>query len=347
LILNPFPLRTLCTDDSTYDAVFQTVSGDTLILRVHFPLNSHPSAPVKAPAMTLAGVKARHDWLDQRMRVTGHPPVLSDAAFRDAKITLGAAVHEVIKHFQLEPPQVLEVTDAGLRAIQKPGSVANRQKPSNGSRANQQFPSHPPQVNSASQHSSGATDAPPDYETLLQVPEIDMPPIPKYFEELDQLSREELDRLLENEIEFLAFCNKLPVMQTIQTISMATVKENVEQAETNLKSEEELNQLYKEVSGLEKELAEKVTAFQKLEKEQDGICAPPDKKKIMRDLTKAKKQAYDESEQIAEDWLDDGDGSAVSQFIKEFLDKRKVHHVRAAKLELLQHDSGNNNSRTL
>jgi hypothetical protein len=59
----------------------------------------------------------------------------------------------------------------------------------------------------------------------------------------------------------------------------------------------------------------------------------------MRQLAKAKKEAFDESEQMAEDWLEEG--GDVKDFLDCFLEKRMVHHVRAAKLELLQYSDNN------
>jgi hypothetical protein len=332
-------------DDSTYDTVFQTVSGVTLILRVHLPPSQHPSAPVQPPSMTLAGVRARHSWLESpSMRVTGYSVINSQDEWNQAFLLLGPAVHQVVTHLQLNPPEILEITDAGLRSIQ-PKSHPNPAV--HAASAATSFPRRPPQYAGATNHSVSAMDAPPDYESLLATPDIDMPKIPTEFEELEPLTREELEELLQgDELEFMGFCNKLPISHTIQSIASSVVDENAVMARANLDREEELNQLHTKVTGLQQQLEKKVKAFQELEQKQNTLIAPPDTRHIMRQLAKAKKQAFDESEQMAEDWLEEG--GDVKDFLDCFLEKRRVHHVRAAKLELLQYnntDNGDGNNR--
>ena len=52
-------------DGTTYDTVFQTTNGFALILRVYLPTDNN-----RAPSMTLHGVRASHNWLDIRMKVS-------------------------------------------------------------------------------------------------------------------------------------------------------------------------------------------------------------------------------------------------------------------------------------
>ena len=52
-------------DGTTYDTVFQTTNGFALILRVYLPIDNN-----RAPSMTLHGVRASHNWLDIRMKVS-------------------------------------------------------------------------------------------------------------------------------------------------------------------------------------------------------------------------------------------------------------------------------------
>lgn len=338
------------TDDSTYDTVFQTVSGVTLILRVHLPPSQHPSAPVQPPSMTLAGVRARHPWLDSQMRVTGYRVIHTQETWQQAFLLLGPAVHQVVTHLQLNPPEIMEITDVGLRSIQpkahpnpaSAGSVHNAAV----SAANS-FPKRPPQYAGATANSISDMDAPPDYESILEVPEMDMPEIPQQFEQLEPLTREELEELLQgDELDFLSFCNKLPISHTIQSIASSVVDENAVMARANLERQEELNQLHTTVTGLQKQLEKKVRAFTELEQKQNALIAPPDTRDIMRQLNKAKKQAFDESEQMAEDWLEEG--GDVKEFLDKFLEKRVVHHVRAAKMEVLQYNdtpNGDGNNR--
>lgn len=304
-------------DDSTYDTVFQTTAGDALILRVHLPSGSGN----RPPQMTLVGVRATHPWLDSRMRVVGYSPVQSDLSWQGARILLGAAVHEVVKHFQLQPPTLLEITDAGLKRLQS--NLGNSNTSGNRSSATMQ-PSYTSQ------------DAPPDYESLFQIP--DMPNIPTNFDEyLDSMSRDDMQQLLDDELDFLTFASTLPTYKKLQELGSSILDENVHTAEANLKQEARVKELHANVTELQESLQTKLLVYESLEAEQNKLCAPPDKKDVMKKLQKAKRQALDESEAIAEEWVEDGGN--VKDFLEEFMEKRQLHHVRAAKIERLQHQT--------
>jgi hypothetical protein len=85
-------------------------SGDTLILR--FSLETNTTLPQE---MTLAGFKARHSWVDSRLRVTGYPPLQSETAWTESRMLLGAAVHQVVEEFQLRPPEIVRILDPNLQ----------------------------------------------------------------------------------------------------------------------------------------------------------------------------------------------------------------------------------------
>ena len=272
--------------------------------------------------MTMAGVRARHPWLDSQMRITGYPAIRDDSTWRDSRLLLGQAVHEVVKHLQLEPPEVLEITDAGLQSIQTNKRNGSTSRPST---ASAQIVDRAP-VRSNSQHD----DAPPEYSSVL----FDMPTIPQQIDELDALSREELDKLLEDELEFAAFVNKLPIFKEIQSTAQDVLDENAKKAEAHLEKMAEVKTKHKLLTELKEELASKVEKFKKLEQKQNALCAPPDKRDVLRQLARGKKEAFQESEQLAEEWVEEGDN--VDAFVRDFIEKRKVHHIRAAKMERLQ-----------
>jgi hypothetical protein len=178
---------------------------------------------------------------------------------------------------------------------------------------------------------------------------------------LDALSRERLDELIQNELEFRTFTNQLDIIQQYNEIQQQQLNKNVSIAKSNLQYESEIQQLYDDITKLSAELHAKVQAFQELEQQQDAIIQPPPVSKMVRELTKAKKEAYQQSEQIAEHWLQQQQqqqqqqsssllsvstmdestagshhGSTIPTFIETFQAIRKLQHVRAAKLELVQ-----------
>ena len=276
--------------------------------------------------MTLVGVRASHSWLDHRMRITGFAPIRSDEAWRTSRVLLGAAVHEVVKHLQLNPPTVLEVTDDSLRKVQESfGRGGNAAAPA--------AAGHAPQHNGAA---PSADPAPPNYDTLIaSLPGVEMPPLPTVFPSLDALTREQMQEMLDDNLALIAFVNVLPTMQTFQTMATSSVEENAKIAQKHLAEEDSYSTLHKQVTELQKTLKEKVENFRELEKQQSELCVEPDARDLVKKLSRAKKEALDDSEEYADEWVENG-GEDVSQFIKKFVQKRRIHHERAAKMEILQ-----------
>jgi len=321
LPLAPTLSRIFRPDDSTYDTVFQTKSGHALILRVHFPPQSGSLS--KPPAMQLVGVRATHAWLDTRMRVTGYQPITSASAWASSGIKLGNAVNTVVQHFQLKPPSIIEITDESLKRIQN--SIAQQNQGGGGS---------------SSGH--GRDEPPPDYNSLggeeegveAEMCHMPIPAVPASFPELDNMSRAEMQELLDDDDKFNAFVENMSAVTTLNDLKESIFKGNVETAETNLKREEEVRSLHAEVSALQDSLKEKVEVFRELEARQAELCAPPDRRTVIKKLTQAKKEAFDESEELASIWVDDGEMD-IDEFVEKFLERRTVHHIRAAKIERL------------
>lgn len=270
--------------------------------------------------MSLTGVDATHNWVNDQGLIVGYPPIQSAMAWRDSRLLLGQAVHQVVQELQVHPPLLHRITDPALERIQ----TNNRMRTSSTASSSQH-----------SQPSQREEDAPPTYSSIL-VNEVEMPVVPTDFPELEALDREQLDLLLSNEPEFQAFCHQLDAVKTLVQMTTSAVDDNAKKARRNLERKDELNELYENAKELQDQLRAKIKEFRVLEQQQDKLCNPVDAKKVIKELTKAKKEAFDESEQLADDWIENQDGAQVDAFLTKFLDIRKLHHVRAAKLELLE-----------
>ena len=295
--------------------------------------------------MTLAGCTASHDWLDAKMKVVGYRPIQSSTSWRESRMLLGVAVQEVVQHFQVQPPIVHAITDESLRAIQ-PSSSA----PRSGTTSNSNTP--PRQRNISSM---GNDDAPPDYDTFVQQPDgptatATLPmssssssstsinaPTNEELRKLDAMDREGLEKLLQDPIALVAFCNaELAFPKELNDKRQTVLKENAAKAKANLARQEELQTLHAQVSELQKQLRTQTKEFQQQwETKQNEICAVPDRSVILSDLYQAKKQAFDDSERMAETWLEDG-APNIKEFCQAFVEARKLHHLRAGKMEILQ-----------
>ncbi|CAJ1965427.1 unnamed protein product [Cylindrotheca closterium] len=336
--------RRVSSDDTTYDTVFQTTEGDTLILRVNMPLQS--SFASFCPAMTLAGVRCKHPWVEpQRMRVTGYDPIQSEHAWNECGLLLGNAVHDVVKYFQLNPPQILEFTDRGLESVQT--KTKKTTPPANDGLHNGTAQT-PPRYQQQHQQQQQGSQAPPSYEIFAKQtntpprpnppPDVPLPAIPQTFPTVDTMERDELDSKMGEDFAFQAYVQALPVYEELQTIRSGKAEEVKKLAEENLSKESELKELHQSVAAKQKELHEKITAFEVLEKQQNDLCQPPDKKITLKKLNKAKKEAFEKAEEYAEEWIQDG-AASVDDFVKEFVELRKVHHLRGAKMEILQNST--------
>jgi len=322
--------RNVGTDDSTHDTVFQTKDAHALILRVHF---KHAS-----PMMTLVGVTATHPWIDQRMRITGYTAIQSDRTWLASGITLGKAVNTVVKHFQLYPPANVHITDPGLQQIQQKMSSPVQQS---------YRVSHRPVHSQVVVPEVVESDLPPHFsevlvfsendvaahEAILSTMHIPSSP-PTSFPEIDNMEASEVNDLLRNEKSFKDYMHEMPFVKSMDAIKLTKNMETHNMAKTNLEKEEELNSLHEEVEELQNSLKEKVTICTELGEEQTALCKPADKKKTLKKLMIGKKDTYKESEEIAYNWIKDG--TDVTEFIDAFMETRTVHHVRAAKVEIIQ-----------
>ncbi|KAL7463168.1 hypothetical protein ACHAXS_003548 [Conticribra weissflogii] len=286
--------------------------------------------------MTLHGVRASHDWLDIRMKVIGYEPIASDHLWRQSCIKLGDAIFTVIRHFQLNPPSILEITDINLRRLQESLSLQQQHRQSrlagSASTANSS-------VSSSQSHSI------PTMETVHSVSdqsvetmddEVDalIPPVPTSFTVIENMPLSELKALLNDEYAMDNMIERISEVARLKELKQSIEKANLDAAEENLSRETELAVLQTELDSLMKESLIKVNKYRELDGKRNTLTRPPDVQETIRELNHAKKEAYQESEEMAEDWVESG-GEGMSDFVKKFMEIRFQYHTRAAKAERL------------
>jgi len=105
--------------EEIFETVFQTKNQTVLILRVHLPSSvTNESLLLQPPAMSLIGVRATHPWIDSSMKVVGFQPISSIESWNAGGLPLGKVVKDVVQHFQLNPPTILEILDPSVQKIQ-------------------------------------------------------------------------------------------------------------------------------------------------------------------------------------------------------------------------------------
>ena len=97
------------------------------------------------------------------MQVVGYPQISSEDSWKNSYMLLGKTIHEIVEHFQLNPPKILEIQDGGFREIQ-PNLPA------------------PPDLaglwlNGSAASANSAAPAPPDHHTFVNtpLPEVNLP----------------------------------------------------------------------------------------------------------------------------------------------------------------------------
>jgi len=265
----------------------------------------------------------------------------------------------------------MEITDVNLRRLQQSlsGSTSSNNSSSNSSRQAQSissthnkstFPAsasggfqQPPPTHESMHSNSGSTcyqqsapvvaqkvhhEPPPNYEQVAN-DEVNtlIPPIPSSFPEIDKMSLSEVKQVVDDEKVLETFIENTAAVKTLRELKQSIEASNVDVAKSNLLDHEEIvKEVCAEVATLERELDTKIEQYKKLDAERLELTHPPDKQEAIKELNKAKKDAYRESEEMAEEWVESGEGGNVSDFVKRFMDVRILYHARAAKAERLE-----------
>jgi len=332
--------RKVSADDTIFDTVFQTKNGFALVLRIYVPTDG-----TKAPQMSLHGVIATHNWLDIRMRVIGYDPISSDQSWRLSQLKLGDAAYAVIQHFQLQPPSISQITDENLARLQETISGSNSKKSTqNAAAASTTITTTSSGINGhigncrVHDHARAHAQRQDQKEAACKVDEEELdsliPRVPSCFPEIDELSLSELNDLVNNEAVLEKFLDKISEVNTLRELKESIEKSNVDTAISNLALEENVESICSEVETLKLDLKLNIEKYRDLDARIMAMTRPPEIHEARRELNAAKKEAYEESERFADDWVESG-GSDVNDFVKRFKEVRMLYHTRAAKVERL------------
>jgi hypothetical protein len=164
-----------------------------------------------------------------------------------------------------------------------------------------------------------------------------IPPTPESFLELDAMPSSEIKRIVDNRAFLDLFVEGTSEVSTLRELKQSIEASNVDVARTNLAHEANIDILTSEVYTLKEDLNMKVQRYQELDSQRLALTQPPSTQDVIAKLTVTKRDAYRESEEYAEQWIEEsGDGEDVSEFIKKFIGVRQLYHIRAAKVERLE-----------
>jgi len=230
--------------------------------------------------------------------------------------SLGKTVYEIVQKFIQDPP---------LLVPQNPPPTGNM-GPTTMQQQSPQSPIPPsqPLMNSPMQ-------------SFVQQPQskshTPLPVVPSAFPELDGKSPMELAQLLNDENEFRRFFDSLNAVQTMRKVRDDMRTNNEELAKKNLAKEAELEKIRRELGARQQVISEKRGLFEQKAQRQQEVMKQFSTQALIEHLGTSAGEAEAASDAIANQFL----SGEIDQktFIKEFMEKRKLFHLRAAKKESL------------
>jgi len=308
-----FPTVREMQRDLVYEIAFTiTPARRQMNLRISLP----KEFPQQLPTLQLLPANCSHRLLDRQ----GY--VLSQAHENLMRWTvhasLGKTVYEIVQKFMQEPPQLME----SLPPQQQQQSPVSYPYPQSAS----QPPTYPPQNNSP---------YPPTRQPSIpeQITHTPLPEVPSLFPELEGKTPTELSQLLNDENEFKKFFDNLGAVTTLRKVRDDLKNNTEELAKKNFAKEVEIEQLRKENAARMKIVEEKREAFQQKAQQQTEVMKRFSTPALIEQLSDAATIAEKASDVVAEKFL--SGGMDYKEFIKEFIEKRKIFHLRAVKKESL------------
>jgi len=308
-------------DNSVLDFGLQVSRGGqsfTAIIRITLP----PEFPIGPPsANVIAPLGVRHPWIDVNGKITKCQSLIK----WDSHSRLTQVIADIIHQFVSCPPTVGDTPGY-------PNAMSQQRRQSTP-------PPYGHTTNSSSVQSSAQRSSMPPLQSQTSArPRNDsdsdlvfIPHVPDKFPELDNMTIEELEKLQNDSEEFTSFFENLPMPTMTNDTKAQIIKNNVQQAETNLTFKDSIENLQADVLKLQQQAVARWNSFKKLEAKQDEAMKQYDPLRLLTQLESSCKKIDDESELLASEFL--GEEIPLSDFIKREMELRKLYHLRKAKAE--------------
>jgi len=306
--------------DASFEIPLTLPSRKTIILKINLS-RDFPRVPPTlqiAPAVT-------HKLVDANMFVT--PNAHENLSRWNSNANLGKTVYEIVQKLMQDPPQILQFTTPAPMPVAAP-APAPAPAPATGPQSypyatggmgmSQSMSKPPPPYSQPSNSASGKTA---------------LPGIPSNFPELESKTPSELSQMLNDETEFNKFFESLPAVQTMKKLRDDLRTANEELAKRNLSREAEIEALKRELASRQQVVSDKRFAFEQKAQRQQEVMKQFSTPALIEQLSNAAQEAELSSDATANKFL--AGEIELKDFVKEFMDKRKLFHLRAAKKESL------------
>ncbi|CAK4179584.1 unnamed protein product [Aphanomyces euteiches] len=329
---------------SIFDVVVRLVDSRTLTLRITLP----DDFPMQGPVIQTTS-RVQHSWLDSQCRVVGHIDLTSWSAHAD----IGRIVSDIVTEFQRSPP----VPIGRAATTPTPMYPDNSARPSSIPSYMQPFPPQaltypqPPSMstypaaqagyNGSAYQQPPSVQMPPVQPPLVQPPKRETvshtqaPAIPAVFPELDQLSVNQLEKLVTDRATLKAYIKNMDSVVNFMKLYDDLVEGNQELADSNLAHESSISSLQVEIEELKHQLHTAQEGLNVKLAKQNELMTQFQPEPLVARVVDAADEADEASEEIASRFAN-GEID-VSQFVAEFQPIRKLFHLRTAKVDRYTH----------
>ena len=309
--------------DSQYSVDF-VAGGQQLSLRV-FLGPGFPEA--SRPALRVLPSGLMHPWLEPGSgNVMGAPGLINYTVHSD----LGRVVQAVKREFEKNPPKPLP--NGSISTPLETAFVNQTPTPSQLPFHQNHFRTHtmPPHVARQVQHQ----------QQLGQLPSRQQPNAGG-ASELAELNEEELRDMLDSDIAAKEFCSKF------DNVAMKEVSQSKETMRECIEATLEKNaELVEEAEVLRKEMATKASEFEGLKRLTRELCGKVGASNaglasfssICERTAVSAREAEEESDQLAEEFLSNSSGMSVEEFGKRYMSTRTRHHALKVRVDKLKAD---------
>lgn len=132
--------------------------------------------------------------------------------------------------------------------------------------------------------------------------------------------------------EWHEFFKNLEFVKNLETVQQSLIEKNKAMANENIAKSEQLTEMYnmnKELNTkLHEELRKKTEELTRMKSEIEQRYSPMALLKLLREKIR---EAEDESDELAAEFLQNGGDASVDEFLKTFMEKRALMHLRLAK----------------
>ncbi|CAG5128487.1 unnamed protein product [Candidula unifasciata] len=315
--------------DVEYRVIFHQGSASLTIL-----INLPSQFPSEKPVITVQPA-VTHPWVDSQMKVVGCPNINNFSMHSD----LGQAVQAVLEEFKKTPPAI--VPQHYILGFNNPtiGSAVTPSQPPLAS-----YPGQPSYPFPGSQPHVVPPPLPPRRAPALgaagemgsessALGSFSVPNILSEFPALKDMKLYELQELMEDEDKITEMVQKVPDLVKFVQKRESLSSECVQLAKANLSKKPEIECLKETVIKKNAELDQLQADFENLCEHHLTLSDQFHPSHIQTNLKVAVMEADEESEKIAEQFLDQE--MDVDEFMRSFLDKRTLCHLRRAKEEKL------------